>query len=99
MMSINQTSNPVRNPDIVVRQEADEALLFNPANGDLFCLNHTGVFIWNLCTGDAGEETIALSMEEEYETPSPEKLRLELHDFLGDLKKAGFVGDKYNIEI
>jgi len=37
-----------QNKAVILRQEGDEALLFNPATSDIVTINSTGCYIWEL---------------------------------------------------
>ncbi len=82
---------PVKNPDIVSRVEEKEALLFDPADGNLLCINSTGIFIWDKCDGKRDLDDIAGSVSEEYEIPR-EKAIEDCGLFLKELEDTGFVG-------
>jgi hypothetical protein len=82
---------PVKNPDIVVRREEKEALLFDPADGNLLCINETGIFIWNKCDGERDMNSIAGDISEEYEV-SFDKALEDCSAFLEELTDAGFIG-------
>jgi len=47
-----------QNPDVVLREEPDGALLFNPDTNQIRVINTTGLFIWRACdaqpTGSRG---------------------------------------------
>ena len=84
----------VKNPNIVTRQEKDEALLFNPQDGNLLCINQTGIFIWNLCNGKNNQESIIDKMLVEYQINSIDKVRKDVDSFIKELGKVGFIGKK-----
>ena len=41
-----------RNPEVIVRDEEDGALLYNLVTGATYVVNTSGGVIWSLCTGD-----------------------------------------------
>jgi hypothetical protein len=88
-----ENSCPVKNPDIVARTEQKEALLFNPVNGDMLCINETGILVWDLCDGFHKIDDIAEKMIDKYEVPS-EKAKKDCLAYLKDMKKSGFIGFK-----
>jgi len=81
---------PVKNHDIVVRKEKKEALLFNPADGNLLCINTTGIFVWELCDGSHAASDIAGEIRERYEV-SRDKAEKDCIGYLKELEKAGFI--------
>ena len=84
---------PVRNPDIVARKEQKEALLFNPSDGHMLCINRTGMFVWDLCDGDNTGAGIIEKITETYDV-TPEKAAGDYSAFIKDMKKTGFIGYK-----
>ncbi len=82
---------PVRNPDIVARREKKEALLFNPADGHMLCINGTGMFVWDLCDGSSSGDDIVEKIANVYEITC-EKATEDYDRFIKDMEKAGFIG-------
>ena len=83
--------NPLRNPDIVGRKEEKEALLFDPSNGNMLCINTTGMSIWDLCDGGNSIDAIVSKIEEEYDIAA-EQASEDSIKFLEVLEKKGFLG-------
>ena len=86
-------SYPVKNPDIVVRKEEKEALLFNPADGNILCINGTGITIWDMCDGSRGMKDIVGEITGKYEV-SGEKAEKDCFTYLKKLEESGFIGHK-----
>ncbi len=84
---------PVRNPDIVARKEQKEALLFNPSDGHMLCINETGMFVWDLCDGGNAAPGIVEKMTEAYDV-TLDKAAGDYSAFIKDMKKTGFIGYK-----
>jgi len=84
---------PVRNPDIVARKEPKESLLFNPADGNMLCINKTGILVWDLCDGSHAVRDIVKETTKRYEV-SLDKAEKDCLAYLKELEKAGFVGYK-----
>ena len=84
---------PIANPDVVVREEEKEALFFSPANGNMMCVNRTGMFIWGLCDGTRNSEDIAKEMVEAYDV-TLEKAREDFGTYIKELESGGFIGEK-----
>ncbi|MDD5634493.1 MAG: PqqD family protein [Candidatus Omnitrophica bacterium] len=84
---------PVKSPDIVVREENGEALLFNPKDGKLICVNKTGIFIWKNCDGARSLEDIIKQLINKYDVPlsCAEK---DCAKYFMELKQMGFIGEK-----
>ncbi|MEA3490181.1 MAG: PqqD family protein [Candidatus Omnitrophota bacterium] len=90
---MKQKAYPVRNPDIVMRSEPKEALLFNPADGNMLCINETGILIWGLCDGDNATDDIVRKLTEVYDV-SGDKAREDYDSFIKEMDEAGFIGYK-----
>ena len=84
---------PVRNPDIVIRREKEEALSFNPADGNMICMNKTGILVWDLCDGANTFDDIVAKIVEKFEV-SREKAEEDCEKFVKELEEAGFLGVK-----
>jgi len=82
---------PARNPDIVARKEEKEALLFNPADGNMLCLNSTGMVVWDLSDGTRTPADMALEIAGSYDVV-PDKAEKDILACLADLEKNGFIG-------
>jgi hypothetical protein len=81
---------PVKNPDVVAREEDKEALLFNPADGNILCINRTGILVWGLCDGSRSRDDIARKITEKQEV-SLDEARKDCDKFFEDLGKTGFI--------
>ncbi|MBI4708052.1 MAG: PqqD family protein [Candidatus Omnitrophica bacterium] len=84
----------IRNPDIVTRIDDNEALLFNPQDANLVCINETGLYVWNICEKECFKEAIVEKIIQEYDFSSREAVAQDLDTFLNVLEKAGFLGRK-----
>ena len=80
---------PLRNPDIVARKEEKEALLFNPADGNMLCVNSPGGLIWDLSDGTRTPGDMAAEIADKYEV-SPDKAEGDCRSYLEELEKSGF---------
>lgn len=76
---------------IVLREEGDEAFLFNPDTAAIKTLNETGVFIWKLCDGRHSKDDIVKKVIEDYDVKSEENARKDAEEFLQTLKKSKFI--------
>jgi len=77
--------------DIVLREEGEEAFLFDPASSKIKVLNNTGAFIWKLCDGKHSRDDIINALKEEFNLPSQEEAEKDLAKFLETLQKDGFI--------
>ena len=84
----------IANPLIVLREEFDDwAILFDPDTGDGFGLNPISVFIWKRLDGKHTARDILRDLHETCEDV-PENAEQEIKDFIKELEKKGYVGDK-----
>jgi hypothetical protein len=84
-------SCPAKNPDVVVREDEKEALLFNPANGNMICINSTGMLIWGLSDGTHAVGDMIAKITDIYEVPE-ETAQKDCLSYLKELEDSGFVG-------
>ena len=79
------------NPEIIFREEGDEAFLFDPEDGNLSCINELGVFIWKQCDGKhRGDEIIDL-IDKDYKDISKSEIRKDFNKFVRELKELGYL--------
>ena len=84
-------SHPMRNPDIVIREDIKEALLFNPADGNMTCINKTGMLIWGLADGTHTVDDIVTEITDTYDVPE-EDAEKDCLTYLKELENSGFLG-------
>ncbi len=72
------------------RNDGDETILFDPANGAIHSLNATARRIWELCDGTRTLEAIAENMEAEYEL-SAQQSRQDVTIVVGELRTLGLI--------
>lgn len=88
------SDKPIANPLIVLREEFDDwAILFDPDTGDGSGLNPISVFIWKRLDGKHTAQDILKELHETCEDV-PENAEQEIKDFIKELEKKGYVGDK-----
>lgn len=81
------------NPIVVFRKEFDNTgLLFNPADGEVFGLNATSVFIWECLTNNMSETEILNEINQKMSN-LPLNIADELQEFIIQLQKKGFLAD------
>lgn len=81
--------------EFVIRKIADETLLVPTGKAALdlngmLTLNDVGARIWELLPEIQNEEDLIQRLYEEYET-TPEVLRADVAEFLGQLRKMGIL--------
>lgn len=89
--SVNKSSYPKINPDIVLREEYDNwALLYDPASGKTFGINPVSVFVWMRLDGNHTLSEILMDLREHCSNV-PEDALEHLKEFVKDLLGKGFV--------
>ncbi len=82
------------NPLIIFRAEFDDnAILFNPDNGDVFSLNPTGRIIWQALEQGDDEPAIMKKLAAACRDPLPPEAENDLREFIDSLKVKGFIAD------
>lgn len=80
-----------RNPDIIFRQEEDEALLFYPETTETCVINSTGVFIWSLCADKIFKKDIFTKLKDKFDETDPCLVEKDLDQFLEKLSAKKFL--------
>lgn len=83
-------SAPLVNKKIILREEGDEAFLFDPDTGAIKTLNETGVFIWKLCDGSNGKKDIVDKIVDSYDVKK-ESAEKDVEELLIKLKEVSFI--------
>ena len=83
----------VANPEIVFREEIDEAILFDPRTGAIKILNETGAFIYQLLDGKHSQNDIVELLIKRYNTQSREETLHDLEEFLEGLRESDLIGE------
>ena len=79
------------NERLVFRKEEDGAFLFDPDTGSLYCLNGTGVLIYERCREGASYEELLSTLISSCEGVREEEARKDLEAFLKEMKERGFL--------
>jgi hypothetical protein len=79
-----------QNKAVILRQEGDEALLFNPATSDIVTINSTGCYIWELFNDKLTEQDILKELVDRFEV-TREQAEKDLNKFIADLKNGDFI--------
>lgn len=83
----------IANPEIVFREEIDEAILFDPRTGAVKILNETGAFIYQMLDGKHDLNAIVELLMERYDIVDREQAQKDLDEFLQGLRDADLVGE------
>lgn len=94
---MKQATVYIHNPDVVFRQEAMGAILFNIVTGAFLTVNETGAFLWKMCDGKQTEQDIVARSRRRYRVSLP-VLRAEVGTFLTALSKERLL-DRRRIDI
>ena len=91
-----QSSNPIANPVIVLREEFDDwAVLFNPDTADAVGINPVGVIVWKQMDGQCNMDDIVENVKDHF-SEVPDTVHQEVTTFVDQLVENGFVG--YEVE-
>jgi hypothetical protein len=82
---------PIKSPDVIIREDEKEALLFHPANGNMICINRTGMLVWELSDGSNTVDDMIAKITEIYEVPG-ETAEKDCLSYLKELEDSGFLG-------
>jgi hypothetical protein len=80
----------LKNKDVIYRQDAGEAIIFNPENSDIVILNSTGCFIWSLIDGKNGTKGMVNKVIDEFDV-EVSRAEKDTEAFLDQLERKGFV--------
>lgn len=87
-----QTSNPIANPIVVLREEFDDwAVLFNPDTADAVGINPVGVHVWKQMDGQRNVDSIVENIKDQFSEVS-DTIHQEVNSFIDQLAENGFVG-------
>lgn len=84
----------VANKDVILRQEGDDAFLFNPEDGNLICVNALGAFIWKHCNANKNREDIISLIRNDYPDTPETQISKDFDSFVGQLQKIEFLKTK-----
>jgi len=85
------SSNPVRNVDIVFREEFDNwGVLFDPETGNAVALDPVAVFYWKHLDGSSDRTELLTALKQECDDV-PEDAPEHLDEFIKQLENSGFV--------
>jgi SynChlorMet cassette protein ScmD len=85
------SAKPLRNPDIVFREEFDEwGVLFDPETGNAVALDPVAVFYWKKLDGKMSRDELVNALKEECDDV-PGDAPAHLDEFIKQLEEAGFV--------
>jgi hypothetical protein len=78
------------NQEVVLRQEEDEAILFDPETSDVIVINSTGRYIWELLVQKLNKEEILAKVMDRFEV-TLDQAEEDLDKFISDLKTRNFI--------
>ena len=83
----------IRNPDVVLREEdPDGGLLFNPDTNQIKVINHTGLFVWQLCDGNHGVPGMVTALQESFDGVLEEEAATQVAEYIDEMVTTGFIG-------
>ncbi|MDD5599586.1 MAG: PqqD family peptide modification chaperone [Victivallaceae bacterium] len=82
------------NPLVVYQEEFDKsAILFNPATGESFMLNHTASFLWKEFMNGKDEAGAVAALKVACDGGLPPEAEREIEDFIAELRTNGYIAD------
>ena len=78
-------------PNIVCREEDENALLFNPDNGLIKMLNRVGYEIWKMCRRPVSVSKIRENLKKDYPKTRVEIIEKDVNDFLTYMKNLKLI--------
>ena len=82
----------IQNSGIVLRQDQEGALLFNPDTYQIRASNSTGLAVWRACDGHRNLVDIVAVLRETFEDAPQGMLIEQVRAFVDDMTANGFVG-------
>lgn len=69
-----QTIIRARKENLVIKEVADEVLIYDLASNKAHCLNKTAALVWNYCDGKHSVAEVAKRLENDLQTPVDEQV-------------------------
>jgi len=88
---MNEKTKLKGNSKVILRQEDDVGLLFNPDNGRVNILNETGKFIWSRLNGKNREDKIIKEVMQTFNISDKEKVKGDFDKFIDRLGQSSFL--------
>ena len=82
------------NPELVLREEGKDALLFDPDTGAIKVLNYVGKMIYKLLDGSNSKVNIKNKIIKKFKDADPKQIESDLDRFLKTLEDYGYIGKK-----
>ena len=82
----------ITNPEIVLKEELEEGLLFNPETGEIKLLNETGVFIYKLLDGKTSKNDIIDKVIVNFDIEEKKQAEKDVEEFLKMLFESQLIG-------
>lgn len=90
---IKKTVTYYKNNPEILSQKEDEcgAILYDPSSNSIKEINHTGLFIYNLCQFPHTKPQIISEIEKKYASIDQNEVSADIDLFLNDLLNTGFL--------
>jgi len=86
----------VADPDIVFRKEEEDAILFDPRNGEVTILNETGAFIYQLLDGKHPQAEIVDLLIDTFDIANRTDVEKDVQDFMTKVQESNLAGESVN---
>ena len=91
LVSDTMSSKFLKKPHIVFKEEDEGAFLFDPENGNLKYINHTGKELFFLLDHHDDAQQLVDMLIQRYPEAESHQLKADVTDFLHQLKEGGFI--------
>ncbi len=73
-------------------EDPDGGLLFNPDTNQIRVINHTALFVWQLCDGSHDLPSILSEVRESFDAVPEDQVSSDVNKFIEDMIGSGFIG-------
>ncbi|MFC1804888.1 PqqD family peptide modification chaperone [Candidatus Omnitrophota bacterium] len=80
-----------RDPKVILKEEEDTGLLFNPGTGKVNTLNPAGKFIWRRLDGSSTRDEIIEGLNSRFEVSDKNRLAGDFDNFISQLRQKGML--------
>jgi len=81
---------PVRNPQVMLSQSGNDAILYHPTRREVHVLNPSACFVWELCDGEHSLASMAEVARSKFEQ-APSSVEQEIAEVVARFRSLGLV--------
>ena len=83
-------SKPVRNSEVISRDEQNKTVLFDSRSGEIYLVNSTATYVWSLCGGSLDSDEIANAVSTKFNAKDRD-VKADVKKLLDRLSELGLV--------